>query len=155
MKESSGLLMYKIVDGKLNVFLVHPGGPFWKDKDKGAWSIPKGEADDFDEGSLFATAIREFEEETGIFCPKEKQKYFDLGNIKQKSSKIVHAWAFEGDWTGLLICKSFVEMDFHGKKLKFPEVDRAGFFNIDKAKEKINSAQFELVERLREKIKYS
>lgn len=144
--------MYKLdKDKRLRVFLVHPGGPFWKDKDIGAWSIPKGEVDEADGKDLLETAKREFKEETGINAPKEDEKYFDLEEIRQKSGKIVHAWAFEGDRHGLLMCQSFVEIEWpykSGKKIKIPEVDRAEFFTVEKAKEKINPAQFELVERL-------
>lgn len=148
-KISAGLLMYKFdKEKRLRVFLVHPGGPFWKGKDVGAWSIPKGEIDEEDEKDLLETAKRELKEETGINAPNDREKYFNLGEIKQKSGKLVYAWAFEGDWHGLLMCQSFVEIEFNGKKMKFPEVDRADFFTVDKAKEKINPAQFELIERL-------
>ena len=144
--------MYKFdKENNLRVFLAHPGGPFWKDKDVGAWSIPKGEVEE-GENDLLEVARREFREETGIIPPKESEKYFDLGEIKQKSGKIVHAWAFEGDWQGLLMCQSFVEIDFRGKKIKIPEVDKAGFFSVEDAQKKINPAQFELVERLVKKI---
>ncbi len=149
--------MYKFdKEKKLRLFLVHPGGPFWKDKDIGAWSIPKGEIDGEDGKDLLETAKREFREETGIIPPKEDEKYFYLGEIEQKNKKIVHAWAFEGDWSGLLMCQSFVEIEWpykSGKKIKIPEVDRAEFFTIEKTKEKINPAQFELIERLTEKFK--
>ena len=145
---SSGLLMYKFDKERvLKVFLVHPGGPFWKSKDIGAWGIPKGEVND-GEKELFDTAKREFYEETGINPPHEKEKYVYLDKTKLKSGKIVHAWTFEGDWAGLLMCRSFVEMEFKGKKIKFPEVDKEGFFNIEKAKEKINPAQFKFIENL-------
>src|SRR6185436_13629282 len=89
---SAGLLMYRVKDGRLDVLLGHPGGPFWKGKDKGAWSIPKGEVESTE--GLFETAIREFAEETG-FNPTEP--FIQLGEVKQKSGKTVHAWAFKGD----------------------------------------------------------
>ena len=151
-KISAGLLMYKFdKEKKLRVFLVHPGGPFWKDKDSGAWSIPKGEVDDNDGKDLLETAKREFREETGIVSPKENEKYFYLGEIEQKNKKIVHAWAFEGDWSGLLMCQSFVEIEWpykSGKIIKISEVDKADFFTAEKAKEKINPAQFAFIEKL-------
>ena len=146
--------MYKFdKERELRVFLVHPGGPFWKDKDIGAWSIPKGEINEENDGNLLETAKREFREETGIMSPEEKGRYSYLGKIKQKSGKIVHAWAFEGDWHGLLMCQSFVEIDFQGKSAKVPEVDKAGFFSIEEAEKKINSAQFEFIRRLIEILK--
>lgn len=151
VKISSGLLMYKIKDGKLLFFLVHPGGPFWKNKDEGAWGIPKGEIND-SEGESDA-AKREFEEETGI---KSKEPYIPLGKITQKSGKIVHAWAFQGDWTGLLMGNSFVNLEYpahSGKMIKFPEVDKAGFFTLEKSKELINPAQYDLLLRLKEHLK--
>jgi predicted NUDIX family NTP pyrophosphohydrolase len=90
---SAGLLMYRLKGGALDIFLCHPGGPFFTKKDAGVWSIPKGEVD-ADE-NLLQTALREFEEETGI---KPEGAYLPLGHIKQKNGKIVHAWAFAGDW---------------------------------------------------------
>lgn len=153
-KVSAGLIMYKVTDEKLKVFLIHPGGPFWKNKDFGAWSIPKGEPDE-GEKDLLAVARREFDEEIGVASPTEKEKYISLGDITQKSGKVVHAWAFEGDWNGLLMCRSFVDVEWPEKSrkiIKIPEVDRAGFFSIENTKERINPAQFELVERLIEKL---
>ncbi|MBI5804257.1 NUDIX domain-containing protein [Candidatus Pacearchaeota archaeon] len=150
-KTSSGLLMYKFdKDGNLRIFLVHPGGPFWKDKDKGSWSIPKGEIDD-GENELFETARRELYEETGIKAPEEKEKYIELGEVTQKSGKVVCAWAFEGDWTGLLMCSIYVEVEWpykSGKKIKVPEVDKAGFFKVAEAKEKINERQKVFIDKL-------
>ncbi|MEK6898020.1 MAG: NUDIX domain-containing protein [Nanoarchaeota archaeon] len=152
-KISAGLLMYKINDNKLKVFLVHPGSPFWKDKDKNAWSIPKGEVEK--DERLFDAAKREFFEETGV-KPKSKS-FIELGNIKQKSGKIVHAWAFEGDRLGLLK-QNMIEVEFpfgSGKKIKVPEIDKAKFFGVEEAKEKINQAQFEFIERLKKELKVS
>lgn len=149
IKRSYGLLMYRIRDERLEVFLVHPGGPFWKNKDTGAWSIPKGESDENED--LLETAKREFEEEIGENPPKNNTAYIDLGEIRQKTGKIVHAWAFEGDWKGPLRCQSFFELEWpprSGKKIEVPEVDKAEFFNIEEAKAKIISAQAELIERL-------
>lgn len=140
--------MYKFHQGFLKVFLVHPGGPFFKDKDLGWWSIPKGEVEEGE--NLLQTAIREIEEETGII---PKGPYIELGQIKQKAGKIVNCWAFEGDWSGLLICKSWVSLPArNGAYIKFPEVDKAGFFLVEEAKKKINQAQKELIERLESKL---
>ena len=150
---SAGILIYQKMQEKLKFFLVHPGGPYWKDKNDGTWSIPKGEAEN-GESNLLEVAKRELKEETGIIPPNEEEKYIFLGEIKQKSGKVVHAWAFEGDWTGLLMCKSFAKIEWpykSGKFVSFPEVDKAGFFEFESAKRKINSAQAEFLERL-EKI---
>lgn len=152
---SAGLLMYRKKNDKIQVFLVHPGGPFWKNKDLGSWSIPKGEINNgnLSLDNLLNTAKREVEEETGIEAPKNKEDYFYLGEIKQKSGKIVHAWAFKGDWHGLLMCQSFVEIEWpykSGKIIKVPEVDKAEFFYIEEAKKKINPAQREFFDRLQQ-----
>lgn len=152
MKTSAGILIYKNDPARgLLVFLVHPGGPFWKDKDAGAWGIPKGEICDGED--LLVCAKRELLEETGIRAPAEDERYTELGAVQLKSGKIVHAWAFEGDWTGLLMGTSFVDMMHNGKKIRFPEVDQGGFFDVNTAKHKINEAQWSFVERLMEKLK--
>lgn len=156
MKESAGILLYKKSGEGLRVFLVHPGGPFWKDKEEGAWSIPKGEIDD-GESDMLDVGLRELEEETGIKIDRKEneRKFIDLGMIKLRSGKNVYAWACEGDWHGLLVCKSYVDMEFparSGKHIKFPEVDKAGFFLIDIAKKKINGCQKEFIVRLEKKL---
>lgn len=156
MKQSAGILLYKHVSGQLNVLLVHPGGPFWKNKDLGAWSIPKGEFTD-DEEPLSA-AIREFEEETGTLLTGDFQ---DIGNVKLKSGKIVHAWALEGDIDTSTIKSNEFEIEWpptrgnaelseakSGKKITIPEIDKAEWCNIPQALEKINPAQHELITRL-------
>jgi predicted NUDIX family NTP pyrophosphohydrolase len=151
-KISAGLLMYKLVNDELKVFIAHPGGPFWKDKNEGAWSIPKGEPNE-EEDDLLKVAIREFKEETGIDA--SRKEFIELGSAQQKSGKIVHCWAFEGDWSGLLMCSTYVNLEFpsHSKKfIKFPEIDRAGFFNFEEAKKKINPAQIAFLERLEVKL---
>ena len=144
-KTSAGLLMYKITNGTLKFFLVHPGGPFWKDKDAGEWSIPKGEIHDGED--LLHAAIGEMKDETGIDA---KEPFVYLETIQQKSGKIVHAWAFEGDWSGLLLGTSYVSLYNEKTKqsLKFLEVDRADFFDMEKAKQKINPAQILFLEKL-------
>lgn len=150
-KVSAGLLMFRFEEGKLQVFLVHPGGPFWAKKDRGAWSIPKGEVEEGD--SPQETALREFKEETGI---EPEGELFYLGMVKQKGGKLVHAWAFEGDYDESVPLRSNVfTMEFpphSGKIREFPEVDRASFFDSEESKLKINPAQVELIERLIEII---
>jgi predicted NUDIX family NTP pyrophosphohydrolase len=153
-KISAGLLMYRLGAEGLEVFLVHPGGPFWKNKDLGAWSIPKGEADLGED--LLERARIEFDEEVGKKPPTDTSVYLDLGEIKQKSGKTVHAWAFLGDWDGELRCRSFAEVEWppqSGKMIQVPEVDRASFFPAALAKEKINPAQAALIERLEKLVK--
>lgn len=147
--ESAGLLMYKKDSTLIEVFLVHPGGPFFKNKDDGWWTIPKGSP--LPGEQLQETAIREFKEETGI---SSSSPYFNLGFIKQKGGKIVHAWAFEGSWdpgTGIK-CNTF-EMEWppkSGKNKEFPEVDRALWLPINLAYLKINEQQKVFLSRLEE-----
>lgn len=155
-KTSAGLLMYKIKDGKLMVFLVHPGGPFWENKDNGVWGIPKGEQDDTSH-ELLDVAKREFSEETGIAVP-EDINFIELGNIKQKNGKIVYAWAFRNENNFEFKCESFVEIEkasllsSDNENYRFPEVDKGEFFSVKEAKEKILSSQFELIERLMKEL---
>jgi len=128
------------------VLLVHPGGPFWKKKDAGAWSIPKGEAEPDED--LLAAAEREFREETG-FVPRGP--YRALGSARQKGGKLVHAWAFEGDFDSSALVSNEVELEWpprSGRRTRFPEVDRAAWCSISEARERINPGQFQLVEAL-------
>jgi predicted NUDIX family NTP pyrophosphohydrolase len=143
-KISAGLLMYRICNDEVQVLLVHPGGPFWRHKDDGVWTIPKGEINPGEEA--LATALREFREETG-FAPQEP--FIPLGNIKQKSGKIVHAWAFEGDCDPRAVASNTFKMEWpqkSGRFQEFPEVDRADFFTIEHARKKINPAQTGLLD---------
>jgi predicted NUDIX family NTP pyrophosphohydrolase len=145
-KSSAGLVMHRVREGALEVLLVHPGGPFWANKDSGAWTIPKGEVER--EEDQLTAARREFEEELG-FSPSGE--FIPLGTITQRAGKIVEAWAFEGECDPSRIkSNSFViEWPPHsGKKQSFPEVDRAAFFGMEEAKRKINPAQVELLSRL-------
>lgn len=149
-KESAGLLMFRIRENALQVFLAHPGGPIWKNKDAGAWSIPKGELEE-GENPLEA-AKREFEEEIGI---KPQEPFYPLGSIKQKSGKTVHAWAFQGDCDPSCTRSNEIEIEWppkSGKMLAIPEIDRAEFFYISEAAGKINPAQEPLLFAL-EKIR--
>ena len=146
IKQSAGILLYRNTNNVLEVFLVHPGGPFFKNKDEGSWSIPKGEFLD-DEEPLTA-AKREFEEETGQHIDG---KFIELGTIQQKNGKVVHAWAVEGDINHETIFSNTCEIEWPprtGKKLTIPEIDRAAWFSPATAKQKINPAQAELVDRL-------
>lgn len=146
MKLSAGLLMYRRHHGAPQVLLVHPGGPLWKNKDDGAWSIPKGLPEAGEE--LLAAAQREFREETGI---APDQPYLPLGKVTQKSGKVVHAWAFEGDCDPGGITSNTFEMEWpprSGKSATFPEVDRADFFDVETARKKINAAQSRFLDEL-------
>jgi predicted NUDIX family NTP pyrophosphohydrolase len=129
---SAGLLLYRKRDDILEVFLVHPGGPFWAKKDEGAWSIPKGEFGP-DEDPL-AAAQREFTEETGFTA---KGEFRPLGTNKQPSGKIVHAWAVEFDCDPTRVTSN----TFLFKGREFPEIDRAGWFTLETARSKILPAQ--------------
>ena len=143
---SAGLLMYRIKDGTIQVLLAHPGGPLFRSKDEGTWSIPKGEPDS-DEDRLF-TAQREFEEETGF---KPAGPFIPLKPIKQKGGKIVHAWAFEGDCDPVTIKSNTFTIEWppkSGRQMEFPEVDRAEFFDLATARKKIKSGQEGLIEEL-------
>ena len=133
------------------MLLVHPGGPFWARKDAGAWSIPKGEYDDTEDPLV--CALREFEEETGTALDAEKPA--ELGSIKQRSGKLVTAWAAEGDLDADSIRSNTFTMEWpprSGTMAAFPEVDRAGWFGLDEAREKLNPAQAEFVDRLAERL---
>ncbi len=150
MKQSAGILLYRKADGVLQVFLVHPGGPFFKNKDAGAWSIPKGEF--LDDEEPLAAAKREFEEETSQPITGE---FTALGTVKLKSGKTVHAWAVEGDIDHEAIVSNTFEMEWpprSGKKIMVPEIDRAGWFKTSTAKQKINSAQAAFIQRLEDLI---
>src|SRR6185436_21087488 len=145
-KKSAGILLYRINNKKLEVLLVHPGGPFWKNKDEGAWSIPKGEFDD-NEKPLDA-ALREMKEETGIIV---KGDLIELTPVKQKSGKLVYAFAKEYDLDPSQIKSNEFEMEWpprSGKKRSFPEIDKAEWFDIKTAKEKIIAAQWPLIDEL-------
>jgi predicted NUDIX family NTP pyrophosphohydrolase len=146
IKQSAGILLYRNTNNILEIFLVHPGGPFFKNKDEGVWSIPKGEFLD-DEEALTA-AKREFEEETGQAIDGN---FISLGSIKQKSGKTVYAWAVEGDINHETIFSNTCEVEWpprSGKKITIPEIDRAAWFEVDEAKKKINPAQADLIDRL-------
>src|SRR6266478_1921404 len=147
-KQSAGLLLYRQERDGLGILLVHPGGPFWKNKDNGAWSIPKGEF----EGSEvpLEAARREFHEETGLMVEGE---FRPLGSAKQKSGKIVHAWAVEADCDAAAVRSNSFAMEWppkSGRMQDFPEIDRAQWFSIDAARTKIHPGQVPFITRLLE-----
>jgi predicted NUDIX family NTP pyrophosphohydrolase len=151
-KHSAGILMYRFREDSLEVFLVHPGGPFWAKKDEGVWSIPKGEFNIDNEDSLEA-AKREFEEETGFALEGD---FISLDTLKQSGMKIVHAWAIEGDCDAAKIKSNTFSMEWpprSGKQQEFPEVDRAGWFDIETAKIKLLKGQRAFIDKLLEKLK--
>jgi predicted NUDIX family NTP pyrophosphohydrolase len=152
-KKSAGIMLYRFSNSQLEVFLAHPGGPFWKKKDLEAWTIPKGEFGD-DEEPLSA-ALREFEEETGKRLSAKKA--IELTPVKQKSGKLIFAWAIEGDIDPSAITSNMFDIEWppkSGKKQSFPEIDRAAWFSVKEAAVKINPAQFTLIEELVRKIKH-
>ena len=148
-KTSAGILLYRYERRELQVFLVHPGGPFWARKDAGAWSIPKGEFDAGDDP--LSAALREWEEETGTALAAGKTSFLPLPPVKQKAGKVVYAWALEGGVDADKIRSNTFEMEWpprSGKKKAFPEVDKAGWFAIPEAREKILESQRPLIDAL-------
>lgn len=145
---SAGLLMYRAGEAGLEAFLVHPGGPFFRNKDRGAWSLPKGEVAGGED--LLETARREFEEELGV--APEAPEFLPLGEVTQKGGKRVHAWAFAGDWDpGREVRSNTFTIEYpprSGRSATFPEIDRAAFFPLPAAREKINPAQAAFLDRL-------
>jgi predicted NUDIX family NTP pyrophosphohydrolase len=143
---SAGLLLYRKKDGKLQVLLAHPGGPFSKNKEEGAWSIPKGEVEPGED--LLECAKREFAEEIGLV---PTGSFISLAPVQQKGGKIVHAWAVEGDFDLCNFVSNCFTMEWppkSGKQMEFPEIDRAAFFDIEVARQKINAGQTGLLDQL-------
>jgi predicted NUDIX family NTP pyrophosphohydrolase len=150
-KRSAGLLMYRRSRGTLEVLLVHPGGPLWEKKDLGSWSIPKGEYEAAEEA--LAAAAREFQEETGLVAGGP---YTELTPIRQQGGKLVQAWAFEGDCDAESLKSTTFSLEWpphSGRRREFPEVDRAGWFSIGKARQKILPAQADLLDELAAKMR--
>jgi predicted NUDIX family NTP pyrophosphohydrolase len=146
-KMSAGLLMYRRLHETLEVFLVHPGGPLWSKRDLGAWSIPKGEYQS-DEDPL-AAAQREFTEETGV--QPGQPSFIELTSATQSGGKVIRAWAFEGDADPTTIISNTFSMEWpprSGQQQAFPEVDRAAWFLIEEAKERILKGQMPLLSEL-------
>jgi predicted NUDIX family NTP pyrophosphohydrolase len=143
---SAGLLLFRRTFEGVEVLLVHPGGPFWKNKDPGAWSIPKGEVGESED--LLEAARREFAEELGF---EAKGEFVPLGEVKQKGGKTVHAWAVEGDCDPGMCKSNTFRMKWPPRSetwVEFPEVDQAAFFTIAEARGKINAGQVGLLDRL-------
>lgn len=150
-KQSAGILLYRFQKGELQVFLIHPGGPYWAKKDDGAWSIPKGEFQSDEEDAL-AAAKREFTEETGFSIDGN---FLPLSPVKQKGGKVVTAFAVEGDCDALAIKSNEFEMEWppkSGKKTSFPEADRAEWFSVGDARRKILESQLPLIEELQKVV---
>lgn len=150
-KRSAGLLMFRKKGGELEVFLVHPGGPFWAAKDAGAWTVPKGEYVEGEEP--LDAAKREFTEETGFMAEGE---FIDLGAVRQTSGKVVNAWAFEGDCEPEKLVSNFCEIEWpprSGKKKQIPEVDRGAWFTLAQARQKILSSQLGFLDVFGQRIR--
>jgi predicted NUDIX family NTP pyrophosphohydrolase len=144
-------MMYRKALNTIEIFLVHPGGPYWSKKNEGFWTIPKGEYET-DEEPL-AAAIREFQEETGF---KVSEPFVELGSIKQKTGKIVLAWAFEGNCEPTSLVSNTCEIEWpprSGKKMLIPEVDRGEWFSLDTAREFLRMEQFPLLDRLMQRLR--
>jgi predicted NUDIX family NTP pyrophosphohydrolase len=143
---SAGLLLYRRIGGELEVFLAHPGGPFWAHRDAGAWSIPKGLVDE-DEAPL-AAACREFAEETGL---RPTGPFLSLGSVRQKAGKLIHAWAWEGNADPTHLTSNLMRTEWprgSGRWLRFPEIDRCAWFDPHTARGKLNPAQAAFIDRL-------
>jgi len=149
-KISAGILIFRFINPYPEILLFHPGGPYWEKKDAGAWSIPKGELKENEQA--IRAAERELKEETGITIIG---KLIELGSIKPKNNKIVFAWALEQDFDPSDLKSNFFEIEWppaSGKKQSYPEMDKASWFNIKEAKEKILASQIPFIEELEKVI---
>ena len=145
-RTSAGLLLFRRARAGLEVFLVHPGGPFWRGRDAGAWSIPKGEIGPGEDP--LAAARRELAEETGVSVDG---RFVELAAVRQKGGKIVRAWAIEADCDAATITSNVFSLEWpprSGKHADFPEVDKAAWFALDEARRRINPAQAAFVDEL-------
>lgn len=149
---SAGILLYRGVGEALELLLVHPGGPFWAKRDEGAWSIPKGEFEEGEEPRQ--CALRELAEELGSAPTVEAEALIELGTVRQKGGKLVHAWAAEGDFDPARLRSDSFAIEWpprSGVQREFPEVDRAEWFGPEAARRKLNPAQAAFVDRLLER----
>jgi predicted NUDIX family NTP pyrophosphohydrolase len=152
-KHSAGILLFRREGGEAEFLLIHPGGPFWRNKDAGAWSIPKGQIEDSEEPR--ACAIREMEEELGPAPELDPEALIELGSIRQRAGKVVEAWAAEAEFDPALLDSNTFSIEWpprSGKEKEFPEADRAEWFDLEAAREKILPAQAELLDRLLERL---
>jgi predicted NUDIX family NTP pyrophosphohydrolase len=153
VKRSAGVLLYRRSGSGTEFLLVHPGGPFWAKKDAGAWSIPKGQIEEDEEPR--ACAVRELEEELGPAPDLDPEELVELGSIRQRAGKVVEAWAAEADFDPATLDSNTFTMEWpprSGRQTEFPEVDRAEWFELEAAREKILPAQAELLDRLLEHL---
>ena len=153
-KHSAGILLFRRDEkGEVEFLLVHPGGPFWRRKDQGAWTIPKGQIEHEEEAR--ACAVRELEEELGRPPDLDLEQLIELGSIKQRAGKVVEAWAAEAEFDPADLDSNTFSMEWpprSGEEQEFPEVDKAEWFDPETAREKILPAQAELLDRLMSKL---
>lgn len=150
---SAGVLLFRRGGGEIEFLLVHPGGPFWAKKDAGAWSIPKGQIEADEEPR--ACAIRELEEELGPAPALDPEELIELGSIRQRAGKVVEAWAAEADFDPAALASNTFSIEWpprSGRQAEFPEVDRAEWLDLARAREKILPAQAEFLDRLLERL---
>lgn len=152
-KHSAGILLFRRAEDGVEVLLVHPGGPFWKRRDEGAWSIPKGEIEPGEEP--VAAALRELGEELGPALELEREQLIDLGSVRQRAGKVVEAWAAEGEFDPAELQSIEFEMEWPPRsdtQASFPEVDQAEWFTLEEARTKLLAGQLPLLDRLLEHL---
>jgi predicted NUDIX family NTP pyrophosphohydrolase len=148
-KQSAGILVYRYINEQFQVFLVHPGGPFWAKKDLGSWSVPKGEFTNEESG--IEAAKREFYEETSISISWDEGQFIPLQPVKQKSGKTIYAWAYAFDFGEQKIRSNTFQLEWppkSGKMIEVPEVDQGEWFELPEVEKKINPAQLAFIEEL-------